>query len=495
VRPNARDPRPRAGSRRSARERKPSSLFTSRSGQAVIFLLLAFTALVFVLLFNVDLHRIIQRKDQTQNAGDAAALAAARWQGATLNLVGELNLLHALALANGQPAAVDAITNMQARLCFTGPLTALFAAQIAAKDNHIYVDPDMTALLNEHAAEIRTRYTALFDGEMYFREPWPGAWTDYANMIAQVAADGIAAGPDNAQLYLDPAAGHPLMEKAFYEAVEGHNWCWFYLHARGLLESYSSFRDWPPLPDPGTENYADSEIFGIGLRPFSAPLKNHFSAADLEKEFREAGFDTVTASMLAVTNVMDAFETWYLYDPREWTEWTRIKPDGAEAFPITGRVRPEYDTAGADAVVRVYATVERMTPDIQGGNRSDKVVWTAAAKPFGYLEDGTDKLRADAAAEFVLPAFRNVRLIPVDAASGSENSSSDIEWVRHVREHLRPYLEVGTKTSGCRYCLALATWEISAFRQEGIDWLGLYCDECRVSAPGNRRGGGTRRGH
>ncbi len=473
----------------------PSSLSSSRSGQVVVFLIMAFTALVFVLLFNADLHRIIQRKDQVQNAGDAAALAAARWQGATLNLVGELNLLHALALANGQPAAVDAITNMQARLCFTGPMTALFAAQVAAKNNHIYVDPDMTALLNEHAARIRSTYTTLFDGSMYFSEPWPGAWDEYANMLSQVTADGIAAGPDNAQFFLDPSAGHLLTEKAFYEAVEGRSWCWFYLHARGWIEAYSSFRDWPPIPDPEVNDYADSEIFGVGLRPFTSRLKTHFSASELEEQFHNAGFDTVSASMLAATNVMDVVETWYLYNPGIWTEWTRIKPDGEDNFPVTGPVRPEYDTAGADAVLRVYATAERMTPGIDGGNRSDKVVWTAAAKPFGYLEDGTDKQRPDSAGAFVLPAFRDVRLIPVDAASGSENSSADIQWVRHIRSHLRPYLDVGTKDAGCRFCNALTTWDKQAFRQEGIDWLALYCNECRVFSSGGHRGGGSRRGH
>ena len=66
-----------------------------------------------------------------RDAGEAA-LAAARWQGATLNLVGELNLMHALALSAQDSAAVGAITNLQARLCFTGPLTALIAAQVAA---------------------------------------------------------------------------------------------------------------------------------------------------------------------------------------------------------------------------------------------------------------------------------------------------------------------------------------------------------------------------
>ncbi len=462
----------------------------------MVFLLLAFTALVFVLLFNVDLHRIIQRKDQTQNAGDAAALAAARWQGATLNLVGELNLLHVLALASQTPAAVDAITNMQARLCFTGPMTALFAAQIAAKNNHIYADPDMTALLTEHAATIRSLYSAQFNGEMYYPEPWPGAWTEYADMVGLIAAGGIAAGPDNTQFYLDPSSGHPLLEKAFYEAVESSNWCWFYLHARGLLESYGSFHDWPPLPAPNVNDYADSEIFGLGLHPYSSPLSFRFSAADVETLIRNAGLGPVSAATLGATNVMESVETWYVFNRQDWTTWDRIKPDGENAFPITGPVRPEYDYSGADAVVRVYASVDRMTPGIGGDSRSDKVVWTAAAKPFGYLETDTEKERPDSAADFVLPAFRAVRLIPIDAASGSENSSSDVDWVRHVKSHLLPYIDVGPQNTGCRYCRALAAWEIPAFRQEGIDWLELYCDSCNVpSGGGGNRGGGSRRGH
>ena len=469
----------------------------SRSGQAVVFLLLAFTALIFVLLFNVDLHRIIQRKDQTQNAGDAAALAAARWQGATINLVGELNLLHVLALCAQDPAAVDAITNMQARLCFTGPLTGLLAAQVAAKNNHIYNDADMTTLLNEHAATVRTQYAAQFDGEMYFAEPWPGAWQDYAAMIESVASDGIAAGPDNTQFYLDPSSGHMLLEKAFYEAIEGQNWCWFYLNARGLLESYTSYHDWPPLPKPDAADYADSEIFGVGLRPFVIQMKNVFSPSTLATLISDAGLDTVSAAALAVTNVMDTPETWYFYNSSKWTEWTRIKPDGGDAFPITGPVRDEYDYAGADAVVRVYASVDRLTPGIDGGSRSDKVLWTAAAKPFGYLESNGEKKRPDSASSFVLPAFRNVRLIPIDAASGSENNSSDIEWVRHIKSHLQTYLDTGpSAASSCRYCQALAIWEIHAFRQEGIDWLELYCNDCQVrSGGGTNRGGGSRRGH
>ena len=61
-----------------------------RNGQTIVFLLMALTVLVFIFLWNVDLHRIVAAKSLSQNAGDSAALAAARWQGTTLNLVGML---------------------------------------------------------------------------------------------------------------------------------------------------------------------------------------------------------------------------------------------------------------------------------------------------------------------------------------------------------------------------------------------------------------------
>lgn len=466
-----------------------------RSGQAIVFLLLAFTALIFVLLFNVDLHRIIQRKNQTQNAGDAAALAAARWQGATINLVGELNLLHVLALASQSPAAVEAITNMQARLCFTGPMTALYAAQVAAKANHIYADPDMTALLTEHAATVRSQYTLLFDGEMRFPEPWPGAWPEYADMIERVAAEGVSAGPDNTQFFTDPTAGHTLFNRAFYDAIDGRNWCWFFFHARPLLSDYADFHSWPALPESDPANYADSEIFGVGLHPYVTPISSRFSPEALARHITDAGLGPITAATLDTNTVMDSFETWYFYDAKEWTSWTRISPDGDDNFPITGPVRAEYDYAGADAVIRVYAGVDRLTPDLAGGSRSDKVLWTSAAKPFGYLETDIVKQRPDSAASFVLPAFRDVRLIPIDSASGSENSSSDIEWVRHIKNHLQPYLDVGPQPSECRYCRALAMWEIKAFRDEGIAWLEVNSGSCRIITGGGGRGGGSRRGH
>ena len=61
-----------------------------RRGQTIVFLLMALTILMFALLWNIDLHRLVAGKSHAQNAGDSAALAAARWQGESLNLIGEL---------------------------------------------------------------------------------------------------------------------------------------------------------------------------------------------------------------------------------------------------------------------------------------------------------------------------------------------------------------------------------------------------------------------
>src|SRR5690606_36945748 len=101
---------------------------------------------------------ILYLKTRAQNAGDAAALAAARWQGATLNLIGDLAILQAAALSGGDTNAAERISGVQARLCFAGPLIGLLAAQQAAKHNRLYVHPDYTAELDDHARRVTEYY-------------------------------------------------------------------------------------------------------------------------------------------------------------------------------------------------------------------------------------------------------------------------------------------------------------------------------------------------
>lgn len=474
-----------------------------------MFLVLALTILAFVFLWNVDLHRIIAAKSLSQNGGDAAALAAARWQGDTLNLIGELNVMHALALADaGEPgtaesaasdAAIDAITNIQTRLCLTGPMVALMAAQTAAKNNRIYSEPDFADVLRDHASDV-AEYGSVLNGSQAIEPPFPGAWEAYAAMLRSAAEHGIAAGPDNARFYGDSDGGHILLNREFYEAIAGRNWCWFFLNQKisddppkTLLDVYTDYTWWEPLPEPDPPQYFDCEIFGLGVAPVTTPLRMLAG----ESTFREgASQQGVEIEQGALSNAMRRVESWFVYNRFLWSDWDAIQADGPEAFPVVGPVREEYNYVGADAVTRVYASADRI--GTASGKERDEVVWTAAAKPFGYLKsESVDGGRLPPHSfGLVFPAFRAVRLIPVDAASGSDTSAFDIGWRRHIAEHLPPYTATGVLHDGCAYCARLRQWEDPAFRKRGSLWLEDNSGMCRLPSPhGGSRGGGTRRGH
>ena len=470
----------------------------ARGGQTIVFLLMALTILIFALLWNIDLHRLVAGKSHAQNAGDAAALAAARWQGESLNLVGELNLMHALALSANDGAAAGAITSMQARICFTGPLAGLVVSQVAAKNNRVYNDDDFTSLLNEHSRDVR-RYDEVVGGELLFPEPFPGAWNEYAGMLDAIAADGIAAAPDNALFFGDLTSGHVLLDKEFYEAVAGRQWCWFYLNTatsanppRTLLDDFASYESFGPLPPPDPPRYENSEIFGLGL--VSHPIALRRIGGGEEAMFSAAEAEGIDMAGYVSTNVLPREETWYFYSSSSWeSPWPGMDPDGPDALPMVGPVKDEYNYTGADAVVRLYVTTYRMTAQ----EAEDTLVWTAAAKPFGYLLDADTSTRLmPHAYGLVLPAFRDIRLIPIDAASSGGDGSFDVEWRRHTDEHLPVYLDCGRLEDGCTYCSRIRRFEDPAFRIEGVLWLRENYKLCILPPKGGGgHGGGTRRGH
>ncbi len=478
--------------------RKRSSVRCASSGQTIVFLLMALTILMFALLWNIDLHRLVAGKTHAQNAGDAAALSAARWQGESLNLVGELNLMHALALSANDQSMADATTSMQARICFTGPLAGLVAAQIAAKNNRVYNDDDFTSLLYEHAREVR-RYDEPVGGQLLFPEPFPGAWNEYAGMLEAIAADGIAAAPDNALFFGDATSGHILLDKDFYEAVAGRQWCWFYLNTatsseppRTLLDDFSSYESFGPLPPPNPPRYENSEIFGLGLT--SRPITLRRIGGVEEAMLEAAESEGIDMSGYVSTNVLPRLENWYFFSSSVWdSPWPGMDPDGPDALPLAGPVKDEYNYTGADAVVRLFVTTYRMT----AADAEDELVWTAAAKPFGYLADsGSSTLLQPHAYGLVLPAFRDIRLIPIDAATSGGDGSFDIDWRHHTDEHVPVYLECGRLDDGCHYCKLIKRFEDPAFRMEGVLWLRENYKLCVLPPKGGGgRGGGTRRGH
>jgi hypothetical protein len=462
-----------------------------RSGQALIFLVMVVVVLFFVILWNFDLHKIFHVKLTSQNAGDAAALSAARWQGITLNLIGDLNLLHLLALSAGDQQSAESITNIQARLCFVGPMIALVASQQGAKNNGAYQNEDFTALLREHARAVREDYPSRTsaDGEMLFPEPYENAWAEYAAMLDLVASDGVAAGPDNARYFTDAWGGHILLDQGFYGAIAGRDWCWFYHNAPNLLQDYRNFFPcwWPPLPEIRRQTFMNSEFFGLGL---TCQVTAFSDAMDVDVAARMAAIRGLPDGINSTGGAVRA--TWYCYG-EEWHRWDAMDLGGDAHFPATGPVRQQYDYAGADAATRVEARVPRMTPGPGGSTVTNNLTWTAAAKPFGSLEGPVRPNEYG----IVLPAFTDVRLIPVDASSAPSGGSYNLGWRTHVELHLPEYMVNGPGPSGCWYCRQLLTWEDPQFRQQGVEWLEANSERCTVrgGGGGGGGGGGSRRGH
>jgi hypothetical protein len=98
----------------------------------------------------------------------------------------------------------------------------------------------------------------------------------------------------------------------------------------------------------------------------------------------------------------------------------------------------------------------------------------------------------------VLPAFSDVRLIPVDTSSAPAAGGFNLAWREHIEQHLPGYMEDGpfSTPSSCWYCRQLRSWENVGLRQAGVDWLSVHSDECRPRGGGGGGGsGGSRRGH
>ena len=465
-----------------------------RCGQVLPLVFVAALALLFAALWIADLGAAVRAKDEAQNAGDAAALAAARWLGTTLNLEGDLNLAHAAALAAGDADAVEAVTNAQVRALFSGPLAGVAAAQRAAKLNGAPENAGFTALVLERAAVARRGYSAILpDGSRALAEPWPGAWEDYARMLEATAAEGIAAGVDNAAFYEDPEGSHWLLRQEFYLAVLGRDWCWFRNRAPALVSAYSGFRWWPALPEPGREPPHSPELLPPRLHPELALPQDVVSAPRFAAAAAEAGLaDSISPLLLGPATNAPA-QPWIFFDFPAWGGWTAMKDP---EFPVEGTLRREYDVAGADAVFRIERPVELPSEPRRG---APPATWSAAAKPFGHLRsaeapDGREPVSASAA---VLPAWRTVRLFPLDASSMPSGGTFDLAWREHCTGHLPPYLSRGTGalSSGCRWCRALRLWEDPALRRSASRWLSTNAWKCAVSPPGSGPGGGSGHAH
>lgn len=449
----------------------------------MVFMVVVLVIILFIALWNFDLHKILAVKFVSQNAGDSAALSAARWQAISLNLVGDLNIIQAVAIMNAMSGteesdAAATISELQARLCYAGPMTGLMASQQAAKNNGLHDNDAFTSFLTDHAGKIRDDYPS------FITEPYSGCLEDYADMLEAVCNNGIAAGPDNMMLYNDYIGDHTLLNRSFYDAVATRDWCWFFFNAYELLCAYSGSGDWPPLPRVSNPTPINCEFFSLHLTKSTHTLDSTslIELMNVLKADRNLTGDPVDQGTIGDTSA-----TWYGYD----SQWDQTFAMARSSFPTAGSVKPQHNYVGADAAIRTSTTPDTRTP----GGKDHIITWTAAAKPFSQLT-GDDKPNAYG---IVLPSFNDVRLIPVDASSAPWGGSFDIALRTHVEDHLSLYLTMGSAglVSTCWYCQQLTKWEDPVFRADGIAWLLQNSSQCTVSEGGGgvEDGGGARRGH
>ena len=165
-------------------------------GQVALVLVFLLASLLVLALMNVDVFLAARSKNRLTDAGDAAALAGARWQGLTLNLIGQLNLAHLdiacryaedPLLASNLCAGVAAL---QERIAFAGPLMGCFDANRAARLNGVGEFIETRQLLQEAVARaVNLPSTAT----------WPDKASDYTLMLQAAFSEGASAGVDNAK--------------------------------------------------------------------------------------------------------------------------------------------------------------------------------------------------------------------------------------------------------------------------------------------------------
>jgi hypothetical protein len=203
--------------------------------------------LLVLAVFLFDLQNLIRLRARTQTSADSAVLTAAAWQGRTLNIIGELNMLKAASVLisdvdpfdddskDGVLQSVQLLTQMQTRIAYAGPMIGYAAAQEAAKNNGMRVSETFTTHIEDHLDDY-VRPPGGLDEEVfadvipYEDYEWLYA---YSTMIEEVVHNGVAAQFVNNRYLkgiplLIGEGADLLMDPAFYDAVHTHNFCWFY---------------------------------------------------------------------------------------------------------------------------------------------------------------------------------------------------------------------------------------------------------------------------
>ena len=455
----------------------------ARSGQVAIYLVAVLVAIAVLVFMNVDIFLAIRAKNHATNAGDAAAIAVAKYQGELLNQVGRDNIAQLQAALKNDWRECSEIMERQRRRVFLDPLEGIQIGNQAAKNalsgcetgggefTEEFETAKMEAILQQHVFDVRGVFAA--DTDLY-PEPWQGAWEEYAQRLELAISGGVVAGPENAE-FANAYSCVPLLEQGFYNAIAGEQWCWFKWNGMWIFDRDSHNMPRPVYsPDRKRDN---SEIYSLHLDIKTIPQT-------LDQEWTNVIVRLTGCSESEIANswlLTNGTQQLAFYGSR-WNSWTESGFSVEYGFPLVGDVKPEYDVYGCAALCRVI--------------RGD-YAWTAAAKPFGTLvnlDDETDVVTC--LKRVVTPAFTDVRLVPIDSVGGRDLHSADFDWMLHVREHLPEYFVNGpSHINGCWYCQQLCKWEKETFRNRGKRWLQYHSDDCTRPRGGGTDHGGTAHAH
>ena len=458
----------------------------AKRGQIAILLAAALLAVVVIAVMNVSVFLSVRAKNRAMNAGDAAALAVAKYQGELLNRIGRLNIDHIKAVLEGDFEECARIMEEQRRICFLEPMKGLSIGSEAARANGITSDPcgGMRRILNEHVMDVRRLFA--IDADLY-PPPWEGAWSEYADVLETYVGslgEGFVAGPENVEFF-DAWQCFPLLFKQFYNAIAGRSWCWFHFNGEWLLDRDSSNM---PRPDFTAVRRCDNcEIYPLHLE-FHAIDELDDEWCDILSHLAGCNPSEIRDAEIAIAN-----QEWAFFDEM-WRTWWEMDPYGENRFPVKGAVKEEYDVRGCAAVCRVIGDFKDLVDDTSG-----MTVWVGAAKPFGTVQNLDGEVApVTAFRNFVTPAFGDVRLVPMDSVGGADLSTADADWMDHVKNHLPIYFKSGpfAAPSGCWWCAQLRRWDSPMFRSSGKIWLKYNSKSCIRPTSGYDCGaGGTAHGH
>jgi len=474
----------------------------ARDGQVALYLVLVLAAVAVLMFANLNMFLAVRAKNRMMNAVDAAAIAAARRQGALLNEVGRLNVEHLRAAVLGLDW-VDEVGNdkmsVLRSLVFFGPVNAIVQANEAARSWGFSegAESDVLDGFRDHISEIRQ------NPEFYPRAGDGRPWLTYADLLDRALGTNPAVVPRFMEV-VNPGATGLFASDVFYDVLRARAWCWFgrgeNLSCLDQSPDQLSFAEIVPAEDP--EN---SEVFSLHLT-FRGWLDTEWAGEYVSGAgFGERWTNFVChvtglspADFSPSAKVLDPDQRWAFYDDY-WNEWSpTFNPDD---LPLAGTLKPEYDVAGCVAPCMMIGRIPQIEDYQENGKgvgtEGRRMLMTADAKPLGTVKavDG-GQAPVTAFRGFVAAAhgderiFSEAQLVLTDTVPHAPGVGMEPEWYEHVKKHTPQGLD-----PLCGYCSLWRQWAEGPLRSEIRRWLGANGETCHPHGNGKEQKGGYRYAH